>query len=338
MSLSRENRYGERTPTPLGVTAIIGGVFGLIVAIILVIGFIAGFASVPVDMVGLHYSGGPIEGARFQEVIPPGSGARFLGLSDDLVLLPNTQRDYTASTAEGADGGPILAPAQGGVEMQFDVAAYFTLNTGDDVVRQFYERVCVKFHCTEDAGWDEMLRVAFRGPIEQAVQQSIRDYTVDELYAGVTSVAEDGEEATAVLQQVQDEIAADLRDNINAVLGGAYFCGPTFNRAEPDVCPDFQFQITSATPTSESVRNSFSENAASAQAVITAQNQADADVAEAEGQRRAQEALQGLYTDPDYVAYLQALAMQACAANSNCTLVITDGGTGVNVNTDGGAG
>jgi hypothetical protein len=46
-------------------------------------------------------------------VIEPGSGTRFLGLQDTLVLLPVTQRDYTASTADGADGGPIIAPAPG---------------------------------------------------------------------------------------------------------------------------------------------------------------------------------------------------------------------------------
>jgi hypothetical protein len=307
---------------------------GVVVAVLLV-SFLGSWKATPVDHIGLHYSGGPIEGQKFQEVIDPGSGSQFLGLMDTLVLLPVTQRDYTASTATGADGGPIVAPARGGVEMQFEVAAYFTLNTGDEVVRQFYERVCVKFDCTTDDGWDEMLRINFRGPIEQAIQQSIREFTVDELYAGV-STEDEGDDAVAILEQVQDNIAADLKENINDVLGGSYFCGPTFNRAQPEVCPDFEFQITSAVPTSESVRDSFAENAASEQAIVTAQNRAQAAVAEAEGQRQAQEALNGLYTDPGYIAYLRALAMQECASNSNCTLVITDSDTPVNVNTGGG--
>lgn len=293
--------------------------------------FLRSWRSTPVDSIGLHYSGGPIEGQRYQTVVEPGSGARFLGLMDTLVLLPVTQRDYTASNAVGADGGPIVAPAQGGVEMQFDVAAYFTLNTGDQVVRQFYERVCVKFDCTTDFGWDEMLRVNFRGPIDQAIQQSIRNFTVDELYAGVSDAAEESDDAVAILEQVQDSIAADLKENINTVLGGAFFCGPTFSRAAPDVCPDFEFQITSAVPTSQAVRDAFAENAASQQAIVTAQNRAQATVAEAEGQRQAQEALQGLYSDPTYITYLEALALRDCASNSNCTLVITDGGTAINV-------
>ena len=181
-----------------------------------------------------------------------------------------------------------------------------------------------------------MLRINFRGPIEQAIQQSIRDFTVEELYAGQSAAGDgsgDGEEATAILEQVQETIAADLKENINNVLGGDYFCGPTFDRSDPDDCPDFQFQITSAVPTSEAVRDAFAENAASQRQVVTAQNRADAAAAEAEGQRRAQEALAGVYADPGYVAYLQALAMQECARNASCTLVVAPPGTDVNVNT-----
>jgi hypothetical protein len=320
------------------IVGVAGLGFAALVVLVLVIVFAGSWRSTPVDHIGLHYSGGPIEGTRFEGIIEPGSGARFLGLADDLVLLPVTQRDYTASSYEDADGGPIIAPAQGGVEMQFEIAAYFTLNTGDEAVRQFYERVCVKFDCTTEEGWDEMLRINFRGPIEQAIQQSIRQFTVDELYAGQATAGSSeggGDDAVTVLEQVQDTIAEDLKENINTVLGGPYFCGPTFSRTNPDLCPDFEFQITSAVPTSDAVRESFAENAASQQDIITAQNRAQAAVAEAEGQREAQEALNNLYSDPNYIAYLEALAMQSCASNSNCTLVITDGDTGVNVNAGG---
>jgi hypothetical protein len=293
--------------------------------------FAMGWGSAPVDKVGLHYTGGPIEGQKFVGIVEPGSGQRFLGLLDKLVLLPVTQRDYVASTAGDADGGPIIAPAKGGVQMRFEVSAYFTLNTSPDVVRRFYERVCIKFGCTSDDGWDRMLANNFRKPIEQAIQQSIRTYSVDELYAGVARAGGE-KEVGSLLVRVQDEIAKDLKENINSILGGDYFCGPTFDRERPNGCPDFQFQIVEAVPTSDKVIDAFAENAASQQRVITAQNNADAKVAEAEGQRRSQQALAGLYTDPAYVAYLQALAMQECAKNSNCTLVITPNGSNVNVN------
>lgn len=312
--------------------AVAGLVLGVVAFVFFII-FLLGWGAVPVDQVGLHYTGGPIEGQKFVKVIEPGSGQKFLGLQDTLVKLPITQRDYIAANSESSDGEPIIAPAKGGVEMQFEVGAYFALNTDGEVVRRFYERICLKYDCTSEDGWDRMLEVNFRRPIEQAVQQSIREYSVDQLYAGQPGPGDaENEDATAVLVRVQDEIAADLRENINRILGGQYFCGPTFDRSAPQDCPDFEFQITNAVPTNESVRQSFAENAASQQDVITAQNRANAEVEKAEGQKRAQEALNNLYTDPAYIAYLNALALQECAKNSNCTLVVTDQGTNVNVN------
>ena len=306
-----------------------------VVLFFIVVGiFFGAFGATPVDKIGLHYSGGPIEGIKFQKIVDPGSGTRFLGFLDDLILLPATQRDYIVSLQpeDGDRGRPdsIHAPAKGGVEMQFEIAAYFTLNTSPDVVRRFYERVCVKFACDTDDGWDEMLNNNFRKPIEQAIQERVRQHSVNELYAGEGATA-GTTETEPLLVRIQEDIAADLKTNVNRILGGNYFCGPTFNRAKPDVCPDFEFQIISATPTSDAVKASFADNAASQQAIITAQNKASAKVAEAEGQRKSQEALNNLYADPNYIAYLNALALQECASNSNCTLVVTPGGTNVNV-------
>jgi regulator of protease activity HflC (stomatin/prohibitin superfamily) len=315
------------------VVATVGVGFAALIGIGFLILFLAGWGSVPVDRIGLHYTGGPIEGQKFVKIVEPGSGQQFLGLQDKLVLLPVTQRDYIAGTSENVDGPPIVAPAKGGVEMRFEISAYFTLNTSPSTVRRFYERVCIKFDCTSESGWDRMLENNFRKPIEQAVQQSIRGYTVDELYAGEAREATTEEQVVSLLVRVQDEIAADLKDNINRILGGNYFCGPTFERETPTACPDFQFQIVKAVPTNQSVIESFAESAASQQRVVTAQNRARAEVAEAEGKRQAQQALAGIYSDPAYVAYLQALAMQECAGNNNCTLVINPDGSSVNVNT-----
>ncbi len=318
-----------RTFVKVGVITVIGFIF-----LVMVLG---AFAATPVDKIGLHYSGGPIEGIKFQKIVEPGSGTRFLGLQDTLIELPVTQRDYIVSLNENEGdrriSDSILAPARGGVDMQFEIAAYFTLNTNPQIVRKFYERVCVKFTCDTEAGWDVMLNNNFRKPIEQAIQQRVREHTVNELFAGEAS-AETGttpDEAESLLVAIQNEIAADLKENVNHILGGNYFCGPTFDRTKPDACPDFVFQIISATPTNEAVRNAFAQNAASRQAILTAQNNAQAEVAKAEGRRQSQEALNNLYQDPNYIAYLNALAIQECASNSNCTLVVNPGATNVNV-------
>jgi regulator of protease activity HflC (stomatin/prohibitin superfamily) len=326
----KQVRPPSATPPRIALAAV--AVLFSTVALVILIQFFMGWRATPVDMIGLHYTGGPIDGQQFVKIIEPGSGNRFLGLQDQLALLPVTQRDYTASDDDGADGPPIVAPARGGVDMKFDVGAYFTLNTNADVARRFYERVCIKFECDSDEGWNAMLKVNFRRPIEQAIQQSIRDYTVNELYAGVPEAgAATDEEATAILERVQDQISADLKENINTVLGGDFFCGPTFDRSV-DECPDFEFQITSATPISDAVRNAFNDNAASQQAVVTARNNAESALAVAEGNRAAQEAVQASLT-PEYLRLREIEAMARCADNPNCTVVFTDGSTGVNVQT-----
>lgn len=328
MAWNYETDYG--TVVPVG--KIVGGVVGLIGVLVAVVLLFSAWGSVPSNKIGLHYNGGPIEGQSFEKIIEPGSGQKFLGPADTLALLPIDQRSYVTCKGEDVNGdtcdGPdIVAATKGGAEMRFRIGVSFKLNTGNDTLQQFYEQICRKFDCASGDGWDEMLQVQFRGPIEQAVQQSVRNYTVDQLFAGVNP---DGQ-STSILEDVQADIAADLKENINQFVGGDYFCGPGFDRSKPEVCPDFQFQITDAVPTDDGVRAAFAENLASAQDVITARNQADAEVAEAEGKQRAQEALAGLYTDPAYVAYLNALAIQACADNSNCTLIVGGNNTGVNV-------
>jgi hypothetical protein len=317
---------------PIGKT-IIGvftGIFLLIGAILL----FSAWGSVPVDKVGLHYNGGPIEGQSFERIIQPGSGAQFLGPRDTLTLLPIDQRSYTTCNADQVDGdkcdGPdIVAATKGGAEMRFRIGVSFKLNTGDDIIRRFNEQICRKFDCGSGGGWDKMLQVQFRGPIEQAIQQSVRDFTVDQLFAGVAEEGEGGQDATAILEQVQEAIAADLKENTNQFVGGDYFCGPGFDRNKPEVCPDFQFQITDAVPTDDGVRAAFAANVSSRQDVITARNRADAQVAEAEGKKRAQEALAGLYTDQAYINYLEATAKGDCARREGCTMIVGDNNAGV---------
>lgn len=320
---------------PKRIALIVLGVIVTVTTLVLAIPFLSAWQSVPANKIGLHYNGGPIEGESYNKIIQPGSGATFLGLADRLVELPIDQRSYTTCNADNVDKGDtcdgpdIVASTKGGAEMRFRIGVSFKLNTADEVIRKFYEDICRKFDCTSGDGWDNMLQVQFRGPIEQAIQQSVRNYTVDQLFAGVDP---DGK-ATSILEDVQAVIAEDLKENINQFVGGDYFCGPAFDRTKPGVCPEFQFQITDAVPTDEGVRKAFASNLESAQRVITARNEAEAQVAEAEGTRRAQEALAGLYTEQGYIDYQKVLAMAECAKNTNCTLVVTDGGSGVNVTT-----
>lgn len=315
-----------------------------LLALLLTTAALAACAETNATEIGLKYGQGPIEGEHFEGIVEPGSGQQFVW-NDEIVTLPITQRDYTFcadvrqdSDAPGCDAPPIRVTALGGAELAFSGGLTFELATGDpDTVRKFYEDVCRKFNCDDgDDGWAEMLRVNMRNPIEDSLQEAVRGYSVDALYAGVPGEGEDiGEdEALSTLTQVSNDIEKSLKETINAFTGGEFFCGPAYERSDPGTCPDFEFVITDVAPTSEDVRSSFDRNVASRQAVIDARNRAEAERVAAEGVREAQEALDGLYTDAAYIEYQRALAMLECAKNVNCTLIFGGSGdTGVNVNT-----
>jgi regulator of protease activity HflC (stomatin/prohibitin superfamily) len=306
----------------------------------------AGCASqAPVDEIGLYYTGGPVQGKHFKRVINPGSGSTFLGFGDDVKWLPAGQRNYIVSkkTDEGdrkvADF--IRVPARGGVNMDFEVSVYFRLNThtGDiegykgGTLRRFWEAIGKKYSADSEKGWDAMLNDNFRKIIETSMRQKVFTFTVDELYANAEGAASGREDA---ILKIQNEIASALKDNINTTLGGEFFCGPTFDAIKPE-CPPFQFIINSAEPTDQGVRESFSAQRVAANQVITAQNQAQARKAEADGTAavkaaeakgivEAQNALRGNLSG-EFLELQRIEALKACATRQGCTLIIGGGVT-----------
>lgn len=324
-----------------------------IILVVLATMLLGACAGTSATEVGLKYGEGPIEGEHFEKIVEPGSGQQFVW-NDEIKTLPTTQRDYTFcnevradSNAPGCDAPAIRVTALGGAELAFSGGLTFELATGDpETVKKFYEDVCRKFGCDdEDDGWAEMLRVNMRNPIEDSLQEAVRGYSVDALYAGVPGEGDnlDEDEALSTLTQVTEDIKKSLKETINVYTGGEFFCGPGYERSDPKNCPDFEFVITEVSPTSEAVKTAFDSNVASRQAVIDSKNKseqerinaesrAEQDKIKAEGTKAAQEALKGLYGDPNYLESRRVEAMLRCAENSNCTLVFGNGGA-VNVST-----
>ncbi|MGH9156438.1 MAG: hypothetical protein ACRD1K_11530 [Acidimicrobiales bacterium] len=117
------------------------------------------------------------------------------------------------------------------------------------------------------------------------------------------------------------------------VIGGEFFCGPGFDRSRPDVCPDFTFIIKKVSAP-QSIRDNYTAVKASQIAIEQARNDATRLRVEAEGEAAKQNALrQAPSLTAEQIEFLRAQAMATCAANSNCTLIVSDGGAGVNVNT-----
>lgn len=293
----------------------------------------------PVDKVGLYYTGGPIQGRHFKKIILPGSGSTFLGIGDDVKWLPAGQRNYIVSKKKGEGDKKdtidfIRVPAKGGVNMDFEVSVYFKLNTHTDdlpqdsqykkggTLRRFWESIGKKYAADTDKGWDSMINDNFRKIIEASMRQKTFNYTVDELYANAEGAASGKEDA---ILKIQAAIADALQSDVNRTLGGEFFCGPTFDRGRAE-CPPFQFIINSAEPTDQAVKDSFSAQRVAANQVITAQNNAQAQKAAAEGTAAAQNALKGNLS-PEYLELQRIEAMKACAGSDKCTLILGGGVT-----------
>lgn len=267
-----------------------GGGFGKVVAwivgtglaflaLVLLVLLLGSVKKTPRDFIGISYGGGPIEGQRFQRIVQPGHGLFVNGFMDKLYLYPVTQRNYIISkrSEEGDVTGIdfITAPSMDRIPVEFEVAAYFKLNT--DKLQKFHEQIGLKYRAWTDAGWLRMLNDSFRQQIEFALQRESRKYGVADLYAKAD-----------VLPLLQEEVGTALKQNVNSVLGDEYFCGPTFNPGRG--CSEFTF-IIKHIEIPVGVKAAFESNRTSEVVVQTKLNEVRQREAEADAIRKLNEAL-----------------------------------------------
>jgi len=215
---------------PLGFGA------GLVLVAILLLGLVPAVASglkkTPRDRVGISYGGGPIEGSHFQRVVQPGTGLFFNGFVDPLYLYPADQRNYIVSktVGQGAVAKPdsIVAPSLDRVQVEYQVAVYFKLNT--DRLRDFHEQLGLRYSAYTDSGWDRLIQDTFRQQIESTLQEQTRRYAVADIFS-----------SAALLVQIQNEVQKTLSARLQAALGRQFFCGPTFRPGGP--CPALTFVV-----------------------------------------------------------------------------------------------
>ena len=283
-----------------------------------------GLRSVPVDKVALHYTGGPIQGQHFEKVVEPGTSTRFYGLLEHLYELPATQRNYIMSKdpKQGDDrrGEFVGAPASDRVVTQWESATYFKLNTRPEVVRPFFEQICLRYRCTDldpGGGWDRMLSDTFRQQIVAAIQAEARQHNSEDIYANPNTLAE-----------MQSAIGSSLKRRINDVLGGEFFCGPTF-RPEVATCPEFTFVIKEIS-LPENIQTQYNDNRASALAVEKARTDAAQRQIQAQGEADSQAILRAA---PELTAgqrdYIRTQAELECARRPDCTFLVADGNASI---------
>lgn len=182
----------------------------IVVGIIIALGSIT-WASTGVKEIGLHYSGGPIEGQKFDGIIPPGQPVRPVGLFDSVTNLPVNQRTYITSLSSSGDSGAVTATNANGNKVEFETSMTFQVNTDPDVAHKFYEDICTKYQRCQDEGWSLMLDDYLRKAQEtvlQSVSRSIKSATM----------AQDPD----VLTKIGSEVNSKLQDQINRTMGGPY--------------------------------------------------------------------------------------------------------------------
>lgn len=205
------------------------------------------FKKVPNGQVGLSYGGGMFESQHFQAEKYGPTSIFFNGFADHLYLYPTTQRNYIISlNPDEGDRGhadSISALDADGVVITYEVAIYFKLNL--DKLQEFHQNIGLKYHAWCDGGavncsdgWENMLNDSFRQQLENSLQKITRNYTTDQFLLAET------------ITTIQTAVAGSLKENVAAVLGDDYFCGPAYIHADDgqaDPCPDFQLVLKKPT-------------------------------------------------------------------------------------------
>ena len=275
---ARAGRDGRRLP--------IGRVIVLLVALVLlalVPSLRSSLKKTPRDRIGISYGGGPFEATHFQRIVEPGSGLFFNGFFDSLYLYPADQVNYIISkdTNVGASPNPdsVVAPTQDRVQVEYQVAVYFKLNT--DRLRSFHEQLGLRYQAYTTDGWNRLIQDTFRQQIENALQEETRRIDVADLFGNAD-----------VLVQLQGQVQTTLSQRLERSLGHTFFCAPTFTPG--GTCGDPTFGIKKV-EIPAAVAASFEANRTSSIQILTKTNE----IAQREAEAKAIAAL-GL-TGQEYV-------------------------------------
>lgn len=284
------------------------------------------------DKVGLYYNKGSWEGFTFSKCIEPGQTGPQ-PVNDEVIFLPASLRTWNVGGPGSDSGEPIISSSQpqegqpSGVELQVWPKVTMFLNTYCDkdggVVKVFWETLGRRYKADTDAGWIAMMQDVVAAALGKVTRDVTRGYAADALVGNIGGI----------LAEVQTKIAAQFAAELKRMSGGDFFCGPGFSRAKSE-CPPVEVIIKDVTfndPGIQSARNEKQKAVELAAAKLaTAQGEAAALVAEANGKRDAAAALAGLYNSQGWVQLqlqiLQLEAVKACSEKPNCQMMI--GGTG----------
>lgn len=261
----------------------------LIVWLLFSLMFMYPFSSSENDERSVCYGGGLFEERDYQGTLDPGTNNQFTGWGDHCYKYPTGQRNYIASEKKNegdvAGGEAFVAPSKDRVQMKYQVAVYFKLNTNN--LSTFHEDLGIKYKAWEDEGWKKMLSDSFRQQIQGSIGDESRKYDAQDLYA-----------SAEVREKLSTGIGSTLKANINRSFGKEYFCGVGFVHGK-DKCPEFTFVIKDISPKNKGVIAAYEENKKSEIKVKSKENEIKQRAAEAKSIEELNAALEK--SGPNYV-------------------------------------
>ncbi len=123
------------------------------------------------DEAALHYSGGSFSSKNFKDCISP-SDRQYDGPGDTHYIYPAGQRTFSFTGAEGSEASPI-AVTTGSQEVLVGGFVTFTLNTDCETLRDFHEKVGMKYKAYKDGGgWDDFLNDYIAVPLNATLNEA----------------------------------------------------------------------------------------------------------------------------------------------------------------------
>lgn len=269
------------------------------------------FANTEAAEVGCVFNGGWLDSKDFREYTPPGAGRDQVGWGSEVVEVPLRLVTYEVSLdPERGDtaAADSIKVNVGGMAMQFEPTVRMTFNTaqleGDDgdpiegtagggkpAVCELVEVQLKPFDATDfntpGGQWQYFwLANRFRPWLDVAGVRALQDAA--DPVALYFNLSDDGEEADGRNVGARDAAAEvlgqELTKELNAALGGQYFCGPDHTWLS-DNCSDLQVTLPQPVVSNEDeqILNAPRRARTSANArVSAAEQETRAQVAEAE--------------------------------------------------------
>lgn len=273
------------------------------------------------DVVGLYYLEGDSDGYKFDHCIDPGKSDDAIW-NNSVVWLPNNLRTWNIQPQGGDSDRPITVATKpepnqpSGVQVNVWSQVNLMLNTncegaGNSVLVQFWERIGRRYKADEETGWKAMLLNTVVPALEKSTRVVVRNHSADPTVAGTN------------LPEIQQAVSTEFGKELRRLVGGDFFCGPTFNRATK-TCPPVEVLVKDVDYTDPGIQQARNNKQ-------KALEDAAAKVAAAQGEVDAANKLDSLYRNGAWLelekAKIQLEIAKACGQNPNCQMIMGSDGT-----------